>query len=221
MEASPQNPLLDEQQAAALMSVSPRTLTSWRKRGRGPVFMRIGSRIRYSPVAIEGWLRARRASVALSRKPKPVTLAHRPSLSPRMVELVALELSRGFAGEVSMSAATARRLSLALEPHEGVLAGALCREAAIRADGTIRLVVPRHISFTDAHLRPNQFTVTVEYSRRSGRWISDVAAGPAEFDRLCAHVWRLQGRREGMAARDLLAHIGAAYLALLAEGRGE
>lgn len=212
-----QAPLLSETQAAALMLVSPRTLQAWRARGRGPVFMRVGSRIRYCPHQLEGWLKRRCDSTTIPRKAKPVTLAQRPILPERTVGLIAREMARGFAGDVYMGEAAHRRLTQALGPHEATLARALCKEVQVRDDGTIRLVVPRNISFTDAHLPANKLTVGVEYDPRSGRWISDIAAGHGGFDGLCAHVWRVQGRRDGMAARDLLAFIGAAYLASLSE----
>ena len=214
---SSQAPLLDETQAADLMSVSPRTLQSWRLRGRGPAFVQVGSRIRYCPRTLAAWIRAQHATVPAPRKAKPVTLAHRPVLPPRMVDLMASEIARGFAGEVRMGATAYRRLSQAIGPHEKRLAQALCKETVVHADGSIHLKVQRNIAFTDAHLPRNQLTVAVKYAPRSGQWLSEVAAGQAGFDHLCGHVWRLQGRRHGMAARDLFAFIGAAYLALLSE----
>jgi predicted DNA-binding transcriptional regulator AlpA len=39
--------LLNEKQAAALLGLSPKTLQSWRVRGCGPVFRKIGRLCRY------------------------------------------------------------------------------------------------------------------------------------------------------------------------------
>lgn len=213
-----EQPLLDETEAADLMSVSPRTLQAWRTRKCGPSFLRIGNRIKYCPRTLKAWMAARR-DVSAPRKAKPVTLAHRPVLSDRMAELVAQEIGRGFAGEVHMGATAYRRLAQALRPIEGALALALCRNGVRRPDGLVRLTVPSNLTARDAGFDPRRLSVAMSYDPRSGQWTSEAGAGQAGFDDFCAHVWRVQGRREGMAARDLLAFIGAAYLALLSEGR--
>ena len=44
--------LIDEDGAAELLSVSPRTLQAWRASGKGPEFVRIGRQIRYTLRAI-------------------------------------------------------------------------------------------------------------------------------------------------------------------------
>lgn len=46
MDTPTQN-LLTEKQAADFLNVARGTLTNWRSAGRGPVYTRIGSRIRY------------------------------------------------------------------------------------------------------------------------------------------------------------------------------
>lgn len=218
MEAPSSTSLLSETQAATLMSVSPRTLQAWRSRGLGPAFVRLGTRVRYCPRVLDAWFKAQRSAPA-PRKAKPVTLAHRPVLSDRMAELVAQEIERGFAGEVHMGATAYRRLARALRPIEGTLALALCRNGVLRPDGVVQLKVPSNLTSRDAGFDPRRFSVAMSYDPGSGQWTSEAGAGQAGFDDFCAHVWRVQGRREGMAARDLLAFIGAAYLALLSEGR--
>ena len=45
MSASPK--LLDTNQAADFLCIEPQTMTAWRHYGRGPAFIKIGSRIRY------------------------------------------------------------------------------------------------------------------------------------------------------------------------------
>ncbi len=48
--------LLNERQAAKLLSVSPRALQKWRSNGRGPLFVRISARcIRYRPRDLATW----------------------------------------------------------------------------------------------------------------------------------------------------------------------
>ncbi|KQP81757.1 hypothetical protein ASF60_22270 [Methylobacterium sp. Leaf113] len=135
-----------------------------------------------------------------------------------MVELIAGEIARASAGEAYIGAAAYRRLSQALEPHSAALALSLCQGGEVRSDGTVGIVVPRNFAIADANLDPQRSTFRVSYDPRSGEWSSEASAGEDGFDGFCAHVWRIQGRSEGMAARDLLAFIGAAYLALLAEG---
>lgn len=52
--------LLTEAQAAKSLSVSLPTLRRWRRAGAGPVFYRIGGRIKYQIKDIEQWLDRRR-----------------------------------------------------------------------------------------------------------------------------------------------------------------
>ncbi|TPG76899.1 helix-turn-helix transcriptional regulator [Pseudomonas arsenicoxydans] len=52
--------LLTPAQVAAALGVSHRTLAAWRSsRHTGPAWMRIGSRVRYSKVAVLAWLKDR------------------------------------------------------------------------------------------------------------------------------------------------------------------
>ncbi|MCZ0953914.1 MAG: helix-turn-helix domain-containing protein [Rhodospirillaceae bacterium] len=51
---------LDTVEAAATVGLSPRTLEYYRGVGRGPVYFKLGGRVRYSVAEIERWVRARR-----------------------------------------------------------------------------------------------------------------------------------------------------------------
>lgn len=53
--------LLNTEQAANLLCLSPRTLESLRLRGGGPEFLKLGKAVRYKPQAINAWIEARRA----------------------------------------------------------------------------------------------------------------------------------------------------------------
>ena len=48
--------LLNERQAAALLSLSIRTLQSWRLRGGGPKFIRAGRAVRYRRRDLTEWI---------------------------------------------------------------------------------------------------------------------------------------------------------------------
>jgi predicted DNA-binding transcriptional regulator AlpA len=52
--------LLDPPAVADLLGVKRATLATWRWRGDGPPFVRVGSRVRYSPADLDDWLAARR-----------------------------------------------------------------------------------------------------------------------------------------------------------------
>ena len=51
--------LLNEPQAARLLTLSVRTLQAWRVKGEGPPFVRLGRAIRYRRPDIVQWLEAR------------------------------------------------------------------------------------------------------------------------------------------------------------------
>ncbi len=51
---------LNTREAAAWLSLSPRTLDRYRVSGEGPVFHRFGSRVRYLLADVEDWASARR-----------------------------------------------------------------------------------------------------------------------------------------------------------------
>lgn len=52
--------LMNQDQAAALLGVSPRTLEQWRLKGGGPAFVRMSHRcVRYRRETLDAWLVAR------------------------------------------------------------------------------------------------------------------------------------------------------------------
>lgn len=56
------SPLLTTTEAAALLSVAPRTMEDWRRSGRGPTFVALSrNAVRYRLVDLEAWVESRRA----------------------------------------------------------------------------------------------------------------------------------------------------------------
>jgi predicted DNA-binding transcriptional regulator AlpA len=55
----PLNILIDEKTAATQLSISLHTLRHWRRQGRGPQYVKLGSAIRYRPQDIERWVEER------------------------------------------------------------------------------------------------------------------------------------------------------------------
>lgn len=53
--------LLTTAEVAEQLGVKATTLEKWRIYSRGPVFCRIGTRIKYHPADVEAWLDKRRA----------------------------------------------------------------------------------------------------------------------------------------------------------------
>ena len=51
--------LLDNDGAAEVLGVSPKTLPRWRWAGTGPAFLRVGRAIRYRRSDLEAWLDGR------------------------------------------------------------------------------------------------------------------------------------------------------------------
>ena len=51
---------VDTREAAAMVSLSPRTMEYYRTTGQGPAFFKLGGRVRYAVSDIERWVRARR-----------------------------------------------------------------------------------------------------------------------------------------------------------------
>lgn len=54
--------LLTTQAAARLVGLSPRTLETFRVRGGGPAFVKLGGAVRYEPKALQDWIDANRAA---------------------------------------------------------------------------------------------------------------------------------------------------------------
>jgi excisionase family DNA binding protein len=50
--------LLDTVETARLLGLHPDTLRTWRMQGRGPSWVRLGNRYRYTEEALEAFLRA-------------------------------------------------------------------------------------------------------------------------------------------------------------------
>lgn len=52
--------IMRERAAADYLQVSMRTLQSWRVKGGGPCFLKLGRAVRYERKALDAWLAARR-----------------------------------------------------------------------------------------------------------------------------------------------------------------
>ncbi|MBK1631206.1 hypothetical protein CKO31_10740 [Thiohalocapsa halophila] len=55
-DAAPLRPFLTERQAAAYLAISPRTLQSWRVRGGGPRYVKVGANVRYRAEDLTAWV---------------------------------------------------------------------------------------------------------------------------------------------------------------------
>ena len=53
--------LLNQREAADFLGISPRTMESWRVRGFGPAFVRVGGCARYRTDVLEAWIDSRSA----------------------------------------------------------------------------------------------------------------------------------------------------------------
>jgi predicted DNA-binding transcriptional regulator AlpA len=53
--------LIEEEELAETLDVSLGTLRTWRTKGKGPRFHRIGRMIRYAPSDVKEWLLSRQA----------------------------------------------------------------------------------------------------------------------------------------------------------------
>ncbi len=58
----PDNRLLTELEAAALLSVEPTTLRRWRWAGHPPGFLKIGGAVRYDPAELQEFIEGSRRS---------------------------------------------------------------------------------------------------------------------------------------------------------------
>lgn len=50
---------LSTEQVAAIAGLAPVTLRTWRMSGKGPAFVKVGARVRYSRADLDAWLSAR------------------------------------------------------------------------------------------------------------------------------------------------------------------
>ncbi len=67
---TPGLPLLDEAGAAARLNMTRRALQEWRRRGYGPVFVRISGRcVRYRPEDLDEWVETRIRTSTSDRGP--------------------------------------------------------------------------------------------------------------------------------------------------------
>ncbi len=59
--------VLTEVQTAKLLKLSPRTLQTWRVRGGGPAFLKIGKRVMYDRDDLLAWMRSTRRTSTSDR----------------------------------------------------------------------------------------------------------------------------------------------------------
>ena len=52
------DPLLNERQVATLTGMSVRSLQTWRLRGGGPAYVKLGTAVRYRRADIDAWLQS-------------------------------------------------------------------------------------------------------------------------------------------------------------------
>lgn len=72
--ASNPNELLNEQQAAELLGVAPKTLAMWRSYRRpGPRFIRVGRLIKYRRRDLDAWLESRTEGTGEVADAQPVS----------------------------------------------------------------------------------------------------------------------------------------------------
>jgi len=63
---------INQKQAAEHLGVKVRTLEDYRLRGGGPTFYKLGARVVYDTVELDGWLAARRRISTSDPGPKSV-----------------------------------------------------------------------------------------------------------------------------------------------------
>ena len=61
--------LLNEQQAAEILCTTPKNLQTWRCRGRGPKFCKIGAAVRYDPADLREFISASKREPGLLEQP--------------------------------------------------------------------------------------------------------------------------------------------------------
>lgn len=75
---SAESNLMTEREVAEILGICHRTLQGWRCKGTGPLFVRVGRRVRYEPAALQAWLRENRRrstsdSGPLDREPAEIS----------------------------------------------------------------------------------------------------------------------------------------------------
>ena len=59
MDGREMDVLLNQEDAAKILLVKPKSLEAWRHRGGGPPFVRVGRLVRYSRLSLLAWIRSR------------------------------------------------------------------------------------------------------------------------------------------------------------------
>jgi excisionase family DNA binding protein len=62
--------IMIEQEVADKLVVKKATTTKWRARGKGPPFLKIGSKVRYRLSDVEAWIESRRVVPGSAPKPR-------------------------------------------------------------------------------------------------------------------------------------------------------
>jgi predicted DNA-binding transcriptional regulator AlpA len=63
--------LLTQSEVAELLGIAPRAMESWRLRGTGPRYVRVGRLIRYRNTDVSAWLAARERASTSDPGPAP------------------------------------------------------------------------------------------------------------------------------------------------------
>lgn len=63
--------LLSQDDVAELLAIAPRSLESWRLRGGGPRYVRVGRLVRYRHTDVSDWLAARERASTSDPGPAP------------------------------------------------------------------------------------------------------------------------------------------------------
>lgn len=109
------NTFLDEKSAAAMLQVSPNTLRSWRRDGKGPRYHKLGSKVRYALAEIRAFIRGSivdRETSTEKMKPSDPTQNH-----PELNMLQFLGNNRNLHTDFDL----ARRFGIQVETLRGVL----------------------------------------------------------------------------------------------------
>lgn len=72
--AAPPRTYLSPPETAGYLSIATRTLTEWRRSGRGPTYVRLGGptgRVRYERAALDDWMRARQHTRTAAERNSP------------------------------------------------------------------------------------------------------------------------------------------------------